>query len=194
MTDKIGVVGARVHRIIQCGMKSYACYPKGGQEEMQQATHAFFDLGTTTGYAISIGPGSLLSGVWDFSPKRTESYGMRFLKFRRKLEDAYLKFRFETVYYEEVQRHVGTYAAHIYGGLKAELTAFCEVHGIPYEGIGVGTIKKSFTGSGNAKKAEMIAEAQRRGYMTDDDNEADAIALAEYARARGTVGEYGRKK
>jgi Holliday junction resolvasome RuvABC endonuclease subunit len=142
------------------------------------AAHAFFDLGTVTGYAFSTGPDMLVSGRWDFSLKKGEGYGARFLKFRRSLDQAYAAMRFETAHYEEVHRHIGTIAAHVYGGLKAELTAFCEARNIVYAGVGVGTIKKSFTGSGNAKKAQMIAEANRRGFITTDDNEADAIALA----------------
>jgi Holliday junction resolvasome RuvABC endonuclease subunit len=142
------------------------------------ASHAFFDLGTVTGYAFSAGASMLVSGRWDFSSKKGEGYGARFLKFRRSLEQAHAAIRFETAHYEDVHRHLGTLAAHVYGGLKAELTAFCEARGIVYAGVGVGTIKKSFTGYGNAKKAQMIAEANRRGFVTEDDNEADAIALA----------------
>jgi hypothetical protein len=48
---------------------------------------------------------------------------------------------------------------------------------IPYSGVGVGTIKKSATGRGNAGKPEMIAAMRRLGHLPDDDNEADALAL-----------------
>ena len=44
------------------------------------------------------------------------------------------------------------------------------------------TIKKYWTGSGRAKKPDMIAQAQREGYDVTDDNEADAIALYHYSQ------------
>ena len=44
------------------------------------------------------------------------------------------------VVYEEVRRHMGVDAAHVYGGLMATLTAWCEGQGIAYAGVPVGTI------------------------------------------------------
>ena len=85
----------------------------------------------------------------------------------------------DVVFYELVMSHKGADAAHIYGGLQALLTAWCEEHEIPYQGIGVGTVKKFWTGKGNANKEKMIAETNRRGFIVTDDNEADAIAVLE---------------
>ena len=48
-------------------------------------------------------------------------------------------------------------------------------------GVGVGTVKKAWTGKGNAKKAEMIAAARQRGIKVVDDNEADAVAILSLA-------------
>ena len=41
------------------------------------------------------------------------------------------RFRLSAIYFEEVRRHAGTDAAHIYGGLLATLTAWCEQHASP---------------------------------------------------------------
>ena len=71
----------------------------------------------------------------------------------------------------------GVIAAHVYGGFMGHLTAFCEEYKIPYDGVPVGTIKKFWTGKGNASKDEMLEEAVRRGWSPVDDNEADAIAI-----------------
>ena len=60
---------------------------------------------------------------------------------------------------------------------------WCELRKIPYHGIGVGEIKKDFTGLGNAPKDTMIFAAEALGYAPADDNEADAIAIAHYALA-----------
>jgi Holliday junction resolvasome RuvABC endonuclease subunit len=63
----------------------------------------------------------------------------------------------------------------------ATLTAWAELHGIPCEGVPVGTIKRHATGKGNASKEAMIAAARARGFNPADDNEADAIALLLWA-------------
>ena len=59
----------------------------------------------------------------------------------------------------------------------ATLTAWCELHEVPYLGVPVGTIKKHATGKGNAGKAEVIAAMRTKGFRPKDDNEADALAL-----------------
>ncbi len=59
---------------------------------------------------------------------------------------------------------MGTDAAHVYGGLLATLTAWCEHHQIPYEGIPVSTINKATTGKGNASKVEMIKAMYAKGH------------------------------
>ena len=139
------------------------------------------DLGTTTGWATNAS-GVVTSGLWKFTPSRYEGGGMRFLRFRCQLgQIVALLGRIDAVYYEEVRHHIGTDAAHIYGGLLAVLTAWCEEQGIPYQGIPVGTIKKHATGKGNAKKAMMISAARERGWNPQDDNEADALWILDCA-------------
>jgi crossover junction endodeoxyribonuclease RuvC len=136
------------------------------------------DLGTTTGYKVGNKQASV-SGTFDLKPSRWEGGGMRGVKFRNKLNEMHSAFKIAHVVYEEVHRHRGTDAAHIYGGLLMILTSWCEENHIPYEGVGVGSIKKFWTGKGNADKNAMIAECERRGFAPSDDNEADAIALFE---------------
>jgi Holliday junction resolvasome RuvABC endonuclease subunit len=72
---------------------------------------------------------------------------------------------------------VSTDSSHVYGGFMATLTAWCELHQVPYLGVPVGTIKKHVTGKGNAGKAEVIVAMRVRGFSPKDDNEADALAL-----------------
>ncbi len=81
----------------------------------------------------------------------------------------------------EVRRHIGTDAAHVFGGLLATLTSWAELNRIPYEGVPVGTIKRFATGKGNADKAAVIAAMEARGFRPADDNEADALALLLWA-------------
>jgi crossover junction endodeoxyribonuclease RuvC len=136
------------------------------------------DLGTQTGWALTSRDGSIISGSQSFKPQRFEGGGMRFLRFKRWLTDIkQCNDGIDLVVFEEVRRHVGVDAAHAYGGFMGQLTAWCEHHQIPYQGIPVGTIKKHATGKGNASKDEMVASVRARGHSPADDNEADAIAL-----------------
>lgn len=135
------------------------------------------DLGTKSGFCMGQPGGSTMSGTADFKPGRYNGGGMRFVKFRAWLNDLKSAYPIDRVVFEEVRRHAGTDAAHVYGGLMATLTAWCEELEIPYEGVSVGEIKKSFTTRGNASKDEMIAEAIKRGYAPMTHDEADAIAL-----------------
>lgn len=113
---------------------------------------------------------------------------MRFLRFKRWLTEIKQSCDdIDCLHFEEVRRHVSTDAAHAYGGFLATLTAWCEHHQIPYQGVPVGTIKKHATGKGNASKEEMVASAQARGHAPTDDNEADALALLHWAIAHHDV-------
>ena len=138
------------------------------------------DLGTKTGYALSVNKKIEKSGTRNFQPTRFQSADYRFILFKKFLNE----FKFlgvDMVFYEEVRKHIGVDAAHCYGGFKAVLTTFCQELNIPYSGVHVGTIKKSICGTGAAKKDMVIKACQNLGYNPIDDNEADAIALALYS-------------
>jgi hypothetical protein len=140
------------------------------------------DLGTTTGWAMRGHDRLITSGTVSFRPRRFDGGGMRYLRFVNWLTELdRLSGPIATIWFEEVRRHAGTDAAHVYGGLLATLTAWAEMRGVPYQGVPVGTIKKHAAGKGNANKAAMVAAAQARGYSPADDNEADAIAILHWA-------------
>jgi hypothetical protein len=145
------------------------------------------DLGTTTGWALRGRDNRITSGTMTFKPRRFEGGGTRYLRFNAWLREiAALGGPFQRIVFEEVRRHVGTDAAHVFGGLFATLTTWAEMHSIPYEGVPVGTIKRFATGRGNADKAAMIAAMKARGFTPADDNEADALAPLLWATdARG---------
>lgn len=148
-------------------------------------TYLALDLGTTTGWAADDGT-TITSGTVNFKPRRFEGGGMRFLRFKSFLAAMELEIGpITAIYYEEVRRHAGTDAAHIYGGFLGHLTAWAEHRAIPYQGVPVGEIKKATTGKGNASKDDMIAAAKAKGHNPADDNEADAIAIAYWRRAAG---------
>ena len=140
------------------------------------------DLGTTTGWAMRTMEGQLTHGFTSFRPSRYEGGGMRYLRFKRWLSEIrHLASDIHSVYFEEVRRHAGVDAAHVYGGLLATLTSWCEHHNIPYQGVPVGTIKRHATGKGNASKTEVIDAMRSLGHQVTDDNEADALALLHWA-------------
>ncbi len=146
------------------------------------------DLGTTTGWALRSSDGAITSGSAGFRPQRFEGGGMRFLRFKRWLAELKdMTGGIHALYFEEVRRHVSTDAAHAYGGFLATLTAWCEHHQIPYQGVPVGTIKKHATGKGNASKDDVLSAMRALGYAPADDNEADALALLRWAIASQEV-------
>ena len=140
------------------------------------------DLGTATGWAMRTLEGQITHGVTGFRPGRVEGGGMRYLRFKRWLtEIKALATDIHAVYFEEVRRHAGVDAAHVYGGLMATLTTWCEHHNIPYQGVPVGTIKRHATGKGNASKTAVSDAMRALGHAVNDENEADALALLLWA-------------
>ncbi|WP_424931914.1 crossover junction endodeoxyribonuclease RuvC [Amaricoccus macauensis] len=140
------------------------------------------DLGTTTGWALRGADGLITSGTVSFKPSRFAGGGMRYVRFRGWLEQlAADAGPIDAIHFEEVRRHVGTDAAHVFGGLLATLTAWAETAGLPYQGVPVGTWKRSVTGRGNANKAAVIDAVRSRGFHPADDNEADALAILHWA-------------
>lgn len=134
------------------------------------------DIGTKMGWALRTDEGAIKSGTAEF--KKFTHQGARYLNFRRWLtETKNAAGSIDHVYYEAVHRHLGTDAAHVYGGFLAILAAWCAHHEIPCTGVGVGVIKKHATGKGNADKACMIAAMRKKGFKPKDDNEADALAI-----------------
>src|SRR5512144_2900712 len=73
------------------------------------------DLGQRTGWAVRNRDGAIASGVHEFRPGRFEGGGMIWLRFRSWLQEVD-----ETsggagvVVFEEVRRHLGTTAAHVF--------------------------------------------------------------------------------
>jgi hypothetical protein len=144
------------------------------------------DLGTSTGWAISLADGGIVSGTVSFRPSRYDGGGIRYVRFRAWLDGMSNDTpEIAAIHFEEVRRHLSTDAAHVHGGLLATLSAWCEQRSIAYQGVPVGTIKRFITGKGNADKAAVIEAIRARGYSPSDDNEADAIAILLWALETG---------
>ena len=144
------------------------------------------DLGQKTGWAVRNVDGAIASGTVEFKPSRWEGGGMVYLRFRAWLQEVdETAGGIGAVYFEEVAAHRGVAAAHAYGGFLAHLTALAEATKTPYRGVPVGTIKRHATGRGNVDKQAVIAAVRALGFDPADDNEADALALLDWALKTG---------
>jgi crossover junction endodeoxyribonuclease RuvC len=159
-------------------------FVRKGEVELSAKTVVALDLGTKMGWAV-LEDGQRFSGTEEFQSGRFEGGGMRYLRFRRWLA----KLGPGEVYFEEVRFSKTTDAAHVYGGMLATLTAWCEEHGVPYMGVPVKTVKKHATQNGNAGKPAMVAAARARGWEPRDDNEADALWILDWAIQNMTEAE-----
>ena len=136
------------------------------------------DPGTKTGWAIAVdGDVIKASGTERLRTKGPE--GTRYSQLSNFLNVVFDSWPISVVAVEDVRRHLGTRAAHVYGGLRAVIALEALRRGIEVIPIPVGTVKKRATGRGNADKAAMIkaATALLRRPPTDD-NEADAVFVA----------------
>ena len=136
------------------------------------------DPGTKCGYALNK---PKQSGTWILKKSnRKESEGIRYLRLTNHLHELS---KIDIVVYEEVRRHMGVDAAHIYGGIIATILQWCEENNIQYASVPVKVVKKLATGNGNAKKDAMIQACKNRlNYDPIDDNEADALWILEWAK------------
>jgi len=139
------------------------------------------DLGTNTGWAIRRRDGSQACGTVKFPNRKRAHPGRRWVEFRDWLTDLLHVEYVHVIAYENVHRHLGCEAAHVYGAFKAMVEMAADVRNIELLPVGVGVVKKAFTGDGRAAKAAMLAEARRRGFSPDSDNSADALAVLAWA-------------
>lgn len=137
------------------------------------------DLGTKCGFARydHLGKGgSYMTGAWDFKVKASDSPALRYVRFGNELRQ-HLALGVDRVFYEKVERHIGTIAAHVYGAFLLKLHETCDEYGVMFEGLGVGEIKKFATGKGNASKEMVGKAAVAWGFKPASEDEADAIAI-----------------
>jgi Holliday junction resolvasome RuvABC endonuclease subunit len=135
------------------------------------------DPGLHLGWALFVNGERYKSGTRHLKPKSSASFGYAMKDLQDFLEHLP---SVDLIVYEDVRRHQGTDAAHMYGAITGilNLHAFCcsaKVSTIP-----VKRAKKIASGNGNASKEEMIAAANRLYNLNlgpKDDNEADALCI-----------------
>ena len=126
-----------------------------------------------------------VSGTWNLKLRpKIDPPGLRLARFDSYLGQAIHLHSVipELVAYEEVCHHSSYKAAHLYGAFIGILQLRCYQADIECRGYPVGTIKKFATGNGRASKEDMILAAEKFACREiGDDNEADAICIAELA-------------
>lgn len=117
------------------------------------------DLGTKCGISmIEIQKDHTVCRTAAFNFDRKQ-YGMQFHAFSDELHKFLKAHRSPKTYvfFEDVKAHSSNAAAHMYGYYRGALQRECFMQGIQCIGIGVGTIKKTVAGKGNASKEEVAA-------------------------------------
>jgi len=130
------------------------------------------DIATKTGWKTRTA-----SGVWDFTLKKSDSYGMRIVRFKAKVREMIDLENIDIISYERVAGlHKG--AIIVASEMVGVLHDLCIEKGIEITAYSAPEIKKFATGKGNANKAAMVQAAKEKyGYIGDSDDEADAIHL-----------------
>ncbi len=130
------------------------------------------DIATKTGWKTRTA-----SGVWDFTLKKSDSYGMRIVRFKAKVREMIDLEEIKIVSYERVAGlHKG--AIIVASEMVGVLHDLCIEKGVEITAYSASEIKKFATGKGNANKAAMVQAAKEKyGYQGTSDDEADALHL-----------------
>ena len=139
------------------------------------------DIGTHTGYSIAQDRKIIRSGVRDFSSKTGHSIGHRGIMFYNFLMSLGV---IDEIFYEKVIGHMmrGD-QGELYNGFLMLVNMYASAMGIPCHGVWPGTLKKAFTGRGDADKEMMCSKAHSLGWKGGisgtpiHNDEADACAL-----------------
>lgn len=141
------------------------------------------DLATHCGFAFE-SAGVRESGVADFSPRKREAYGWRFVRFTVWLYKWHERNLDLVVYEKPIPFHSGQAAAQLSYGLSSRVEEFCARYAIRCECVQPNVLKRHATGHGNATKEMMVKMAQVLKAGVSDDNECDALWLLDYAKVK----------
>ena len=143
------------------------------------------DLATTTGFAV-LAAGVVSSGSVSFARQKgrkhvpDEHEGVAYIRFQKWLREALALYKPTVVVFEEPMGNFKNAAArNIIVGFRGIMMSTVAYYNLTAWGYPQGRVKMFWTGKGNAKKPEMVAETKRRFpdlELTTDD-EADALAV-----------------
>lgn len=166
--------------------------PETGPLDQDAKTHAqcilAIDTGTQTGWALRQRDGTIKHGTQVFALRKSQPPGQRWIDYRAWLARMIQENQAHVLAYETVMFGVGGQASgragDVYGAWKCMIEMAACLHNLELITVAPSTVKKAVTGSGRAKKPEVIAEIRRRGFRPDTDNAADALAILAWAVAQ----------
>jgi Holliday junction resolvasome RuvABC endonuclease subunit len=149
---------------------------------MPERTFIGIDPATNCGWAVlDEGGNRVASGTWSLERRRGDGAGMLFVRFERLFRELVASYPGSVVAYEQVANHHSG-SAHVGLGLISQVQRLGEELARPYTGIPPAAVKKVATGKGNANKEVVLKAARDRWGEVGDDNEADALWIADAVR------------
>lgn len=142
------------------------------------------DLGTQMGWAYRVGDETHHGSIPLLDDKRFHSDGWRSTNLWRTLNEMSGVYGTpQEVFYEEVRRFSSGRAGNVFSTLQGTLQAWCIKNGVEYCSVPIMVIKKHILEGKPAKGKKSIMDAVENKYdiKVKDDNEADAIAILDYA-------------
>lgn len=130
------------------------------------------DIATVTGFCTCT-----TSGIWNLTPKKDESKGMRLIRFKAKLKEVCQAEGIKVIAFEmpAIQKKFPNFVGMEMMGV---LKLFCAENEIEHKGYPPATLQKFATGKGKGNKPLMIQTCKEKyGVDPEDDNEADAVHL-----------------
>lgn len=133
------------------------------------------DAATKTGYASNCFR-KITSGIMDFKAKRGDSPGVRFIKFKKWLNEIVKNSKPDVIIYEQAH-HRGGHPTEVALGFVTVIKIIAAKNNCELTTVHTGELKKWATGNGRASKEEMIDASRKLGFEPVDDNEADALLI-----------------
>lgn len=135
-------------------------------------------------------------GTWQISDTRDQHRGSRLARLREFIFRVRRRESIDLLVYEDAV--MGSHffkTQQVHGEIRGVILLVAHELGIEARPVNPMTLKSWLTGSGKAKKPDMIAAVKRRfDIQTDDDNQADAVALALYMVHQLRVEEANRQQ
>lgn len=142
------------------------------------------DLASTVGFAVGRNGVIVDSGEVPLKPPGNKTHpGHRIARFQRLLHELKDRWNFNEIVFEDVPRFESAAAAKIFGALWGQMHLFTRAFNLRSQSMFATTVKKEFSGAGNAKKNDMCNVALNLGWKNGardtafNNNECDAIAL-----------------
>lgn len=136
------------------------------------------DLGSNTGYVTGIDEKILKYEGKNWIHKTKTFTNESFLEFFHWLYP--LAKNFNKIVVERPNGGMEFHPNRVLFGMYGIVQMVCASWNIEMTHVGATEVKKFWTGSGKALKQDMVGEAHKRGFSTNDHNVADALAIYTY--------------